>query len=187
MSRDVPTPSVRPAHPSEAASIARVHDQCWRDTYRGMMPATVIERATLARRKAMWERILSAPADARCAYVVEDRGIGIIGCAWGGPEESGDFVYHAELLGIYLLPAYQGRGLGRALFNAVAANLLRQRYPSLLLWALMENQHARRFYEALGGRWLRERETEMDGGTIREVAYGWADIRRLIHVETTPG
>jgi len=180
VSDDGATTRVRPARSGESARIAEVHDRCWRAAYTGMMPTAVIARSTLARREAMWQRILSEPADTRCAYVVETTEARIVGCTWGGPEESGDPMYRGEVLGIYLLPAYQRHGLGRILIDAVAGNLLRQGYTSLLLWALAGNHRARRFYEALGGQPLRERETTMDGGTIREVAYGWADIRLLI-------
>lgn len=175
---------VRPARSAEAASIARVHDRCWRATYTGMMPESIIARSTYARREAMWARLLAIPDDARYAYVADDEPVGIVGCAWGGPEESGDPTYTGELSGIYLLAAYQHRGLGRALIEVVAANLLRQGHASLLLWALADNP-ARRFYEALGGQLLRERETAMDGGTICEVAYGWPDIRLLIGARQT--
>jgi len=57
--------------------------------------------------------------------------------------------------------------------------LLRQGYPALLLWALSENRHARRFYEALGGQQLREREITMRAAPVREVAYAWPDTSRL--------
>ncbi len=170
---------VRPAQSGEAVSIARVHDRCWRATYTGMMPESIIARSTYARREAMWARLLAMPDDARCAYVIEDEPVGVVGCAWGGDEESGDPMYTGELSGIYLLPEYRHRGLGRALIGAVADNLLRQGHAALLLWALADNP-ARRFYEALGGQRVRARETAMDGGTIREIAYGWPDIRLLI-------
>ena len=178
--------SIRAALSDEASRLAEVHDRCWRATYREMMPAAVIERFTVARRAAMWQRMLNASVETRCAYVAEDTDAGIVGCAWGGPEESSDPSYRSEISGIYLLPAYQRRGVGRALLQVVARCLLQQGYPSLLLWALTENHRARRFYEALGGALLREREVAMDGGTIREVAYGWPDIRRLIPTDATP-
>jgi ribosomal protein S18 acetylase RimI-like enzyme len=177
---------IRPARPDEAARIAAVHDACWRATYRDMMPAAITARFTIARRTALWERMLSAPPERRCAYIAEDEDAGIVGCAWGGREESGDPVYQGELAGIYLLPAYQHRGLGRALIRTVAACLQGRGYASLLLWALTDNARARRFYEHLGGTLLRERDAAMDGGTISEVAYGWADIRALIDAASTP-
>jgi GNAT superfamily N-acetyltransferase len=170
---------VRPARAGEASAIARVHDRCWRATYTGLLPDSVIAASTLADREALWARLLGRPEECRGAYVAVAPDRQIVGCAWGGPEESGDPVYRGELLGLYLLEAYQGRGLGRQLVAAVAADLLRQGHASLLLWALSANHRARRFYEALGGRLLREREIAMRGAPVREVAYGWPDISRL--------
>lgn len=173
---------VRPARADEASAIARVHDACWRATYTGMLPDSVIAGSTLADRESLWLRLLSLPDERRCAYVAARPGGEIVGCAWGGSEESGDPVYRGELLGIYLPQAYQGRGLGRRLVAAVAATLRRQGYASLLLWALSENHRARRFYEALGGQLLCEREIAMRGAAVREVAYGWPDSSGLIAV-----
>lgn len=145
-----------------------------------MLPDDVIAGSALADREALWSRLLSPPEDQRCAYVAATPDGQIIGCAWGGPEESGDPAYRAELLGIYLLDAYQGHGLGRRLVAAVATDMERQGHAALLLWALSENHRARHFYEALGGQLLRKREITMRGSPVREVAYGWPDISRLI-------
>ena len=170
---------VRPARGDESAAIAQVHDACWRDTYTGMVPDAVIAGSRLADREALWAVLLRLPAVARCAYVAEDARR-IVGCAWGGPEESGDLVYRAELLGLYLLRDYRGRGLGRALLGAAIGSLRAQGYPNLLLWALADNTAARGFYRALGGELLRERNGEMRGYPIREVAYGWPDSASLV-------
>ncbi len=170
---------VRPAREDEGAAIALVHDVCWRDTYTGMVPDAAIAGSRLADREALWAGLLQRPADARCAHVAEDAGRSV-GCAWGGPEESGDPVYRAELLGLYLLRDYRGRGLGRALLGATVGALRAQGHPNLLLWALADNTAARGFYRALGGELLRERDGDMRGFPIREVAYGWSDSAPLV-------
>jgi GNAT superfamily N-acetyltransferase len=46
---------------------------------------------------------------------------------------------------LYVLPAYQGRGLGRALLEIAWG-----RYPELNLWTFQRNAIARRFYERQG-------------------------------------
>ena len=125
--------------------------------------------------------LLAAPADERCAFVAEERGR-IVGCAWGGAEESGDPVYRAELLGLYLLRDHRGRGLGRRLLGAAVGALRAQEHPNLLLWALADNTAARGFYTALGGALLRERDGDMRGFPIREVAFGWPDSVVLVRV-----
>lgn len=172
--------SIRPADPEEAGAIARVHDRCWRASYTGMLPDPVVAASRLADREALWRDLLAPPEGARCAFVATDAGAGLVGCAWGGPEESGDPYYRAELLGLYLLAPYRRRGLGRGLVSAVAARLRRQGHAALLLWALAANHPARHFYEALGGRVLRERTIALRGFPVAEVAYAWPDIRTLI-------
>ena len=172
-------PTVRPARENEGAAIALIHDACWRDTYTGMVPDAVIIGSHLATREALWQVLLAAPADERCAFVAEERGR-IVGCAWGGPEESGDPIYGAELLGLYLLRDYRGRGLGRRLLGAAVEALRAQGHPNLLLWALADNMAARGFYTALGGEPLRERDGDMRGFPIREVAFGWLDSAALV-------
>ena len=177
---------VRPAHGDESDTIARTHDACWRDAYTGMLPDAVIAASRLTDREALWHRIVGAPPERRCAFVAEDVGTAgdgrIVGCAWGGPEGSGDPLYRAELSGLYLLRDRRGRGLGRALLGAAVGALRAQGYPNLLLWALADNAPARGFYAALGGVVLRERDEIMRGIPIREVAYGWPDSAILLPV-----
>jgi ribosomal protein S18 acetylase RimI-like enzyme len=171
--------AIRPAREDEGAAIALVHDACWRATYTGMVPDAVIVGSRLADRGALWAALLRLPVAARCAHVAEDAGR-IVGCTWGGPEESGDPLYRAELLGLYLLRDYRGRGLGRALLGAAVSSLRAQGHRNLLLWALADNAAALGFYRALGGEPLRERDGEMRGFPIREVAYGWPDSAPLV-------
>ncbi len=170
---------IRPALVGEGDAIARIHDACWRDTYTGMVPDAVILGSQLADREAMWRALLAVPSERRCAHVAEVGGR-IVGCAWGGPEESGDPLYRAELLGLYLLRGYRGRGLGRALLGATAGSLRAQGHPNLLLWALADNTAACGFYRARGGELVYERDGDMRGFPIREVAFGWPDSRVLI-------
>lgn len=169
---------IRPALSAEAQTIALVHDTCWRVAYAPILPAVVVRSSTLAAREVLWAGLLDRPDVERCAFVAEIDGA-IVGCAWGGPEESGDPHYRAELLGLYLLPAAQRRGLGRCLVAAVAEEFLRRGESALLLWALADNVGARRFYERLGGQLLRQRDTRLCGLPVPEVAYGWPDLAVL--------
>jgi GNAT superfamily N-acetyltransferase len=163
---------------TEAKTIARVHDRCWREAYATILPAIVLRSSTLAAREALWATLLALPVERHCAFVAEINGA-IVGCAWGGPEESVHPHYRVELLGLYLLPEHRRCGLGRGLIAAVAAHYARQGESSLLLWALAENQPARRFYAALGGQLLHRRDTLLCDLPIPEVAYGWPDLRPL--------
>ena len=53
------------------------------------------------------------PQSSGWVYVAENDAGEIVGFACGGPERSGDPVYTGELYGIYVLPEYHRRGIGR--------------------------------------------------------------------------
>lgn len=61
------------------------------------------------------------------------------------------------------------RGLGRALFEA-SRNATRMRSP--MLWVLAENPR-RGFCERMDGRAVGEREEDVGGVQLAEVAVGW--------------
>ncbi|WP_342748051.1 hypothetical protein [Melghirimyces profundicolus] len=54
---------------------------------------------------------------------------------------------------------------------------LATRFRSMLVWVLAEN-HSRHFYEALGATYIRDGTVTIAGKELKEVAYGWSDIRK---------
>ena len=175
---------VRPAAPSDAPSIARVHVESWRTTYDGLLPDDHLAALDVADYAGRWERSLSSPF-ARGAVFVAEEAVGIVGFASGGPERDGDPRYEGELYAIYLLREFQGRGVGRTLVRATAAAQAERRLTSIVVWVLRNNAGARGFYERLGGVYLRERQLDLgaDGRLdVPEVAYLWADTRSTLLV-----
>jgi GNAT superfamily N-acetyltransferase len=102
-----------------------------------------------------------------------------VGFVSGGEERGHDPGYTGEVAAIYLVEQAQGRGTGRKLMQAAAGELIRRGHCSMLLWVLRENSLARKFYEALGGKFLRAKNIEIGGHWLVEVAYGWSDLRTL--------
>jgi ribosomal protein S18 acetylase RimI-like enzyme len=81
---------------------------------------------------------------------------------------------------LYVRERHQRRGLGRRLVQAVAAHLAQRGRHALVIGCLAANAPARRFYEALGGRLVGEREYDEDGVMLPEVVYRWPDTRALL-------
>jgi GNAT superfamily N-acetyltransferase len=170
---------IRMATVADVAAIARVHVESWRTTYKGIVPEDFLANLTYEQREPLWRQVLSKSAGLSLVDVAEDADGHIVGFASGGPERSGDTVYAGELYAIYLLDGWQRRGIGRQLTVTLVRQLVQAGLASLLIWVLAENP-SRRFYEALGGRQVRER-LEMTGGVEHmDVAYGWLDARSLI-------
>ena len=166
---------VRRARVEDADSIERVRTDTWRDAYRGLMPDSLLERLGYdsTRRRAL---MVALPPH-QFVLVAESEGA-VVGFCLGGRSRATDDPFRGEVYAIYVLPEYQGSGIGRALLRMAANELVERDLHSMVIWVLRENAPSRRFYERMGGAWVRDEERELDGVRITESAYGWPDISK---------
>ncbi|NJL49553.1 MAG: GNAT family N-acetyltransferase [Leptolyngbyaceae cyanobacterium SM2_5_2] len=170
---------IREATHNDVPAIAKVHVDTWRTTYRGTVPDEHLANLSYERRANGWYQILSrAPEDGNFTFVAEGEPGGIVGFANGGMERTGDSVYKGELTAIYIQKAHQGKGIGRCLVRSVAARLGQLGIDSMLVWVLVDNP-ACQFYAALGGKRVYEKELNIGGKPLIEVAYGWLNTGSL--------
>ncbi len=170
--------TIRKAKCEDAAAIARVHVESWRTTYKGIMPDEVLANLSIERRQAGWTRTLCDLTSPERVFVAENESGEIVGFTSTGPlQDNKDLPFEVELYTIYLLEAYQGKGLGYQLATAAVNNLIEQGKYSMLLWVLADNKPARRFYEKMGGQHVRNQKFEIGGASLDEISYGWPDIR----------
>ena len=169
---------VRRATVDDAEAIERIRVETWRATYRGLLPDGLIDQLqpNVERRR---ERLRS-PSPSELNFVAEE-GADVVGYAFAGPERTHDRDYTGEVYAIYVLPAAQGKGHGRALIRECARGLASRGLTSMLIWVLRENQIGRGFYERLGGTRVREKPLEEFPGAEEhiEVGYGWSDTLPL--------
>ncbi len=166
---------IRDATVEDASGIAHVHVSAWLETYRGLMSDEFLDGLSVEQRANRWKQILNNSSDAYHRVVVAGKDGDIVGFANYGKEQSGDSDFLGELFAIYVLKKFQGQGIGRELVKRVTQGLLEQEISSMLVWVLMENPY-QRFYESLGGVYLRERTIDFAGELLHEKAYGWTDI-----------
>lgn len=171
--------AIREATASDASGIARVHVDAWRATYRGIVPDAHLDAMSHVRSELRWCERLTAPDAPGWFTLVADADATVAGFASAGPERSGLAAFAGEIGGLYVLPEFQGKGMGRALVHASVGRLLEAGLPSLLIWVLRDNP-SRAFYQRLGGEVVMEQPIEIGGANLIEVAYGWPDARRLL-------
>lgn len=157
---------VRLARTGDARAVAEVHVASWRETYAGILPQERLDALDVGEREALW-RSLAARPDRRLA-VAEEAGR-VVGFCCAGPAREQELGHPGEVMAIYVLRAYQGKGLGAALLRDALSWLGAQRLTPAYLWVLRENAPTRGFYARMGGRLLAER---VDDG-LAEVAYGF--------------
>ena len=152
---------IRLALPEDAVAIGQVHAQSWRVTYAGVMPPAVIGAIDVGKRVASWrEQLLDTSAEAPTIFVVDDADDGVVGFVAAGPLrlEGVEGLAAAplkncqgEVYALYLLPAWQGRGLGAELWQRARLALERRGLRGCLVWVLKDNP-SRGFYLHLGGQ-----------------------------------
>lgn len=171
---------IRTATNEDAGSIAQVHVESWRTTYRGIVPDSVLDSLTVERRETFWENILSDQASGTMTLVAENDAGEIVGFASGGQQREADLQhYDGELYAIYLLESAQRQGIGRQLVLDLVSRLYQGGFQRLIVWVLKDNP-AGHFYEALGGKLVTEKTVNIGGVDLIETAYGWEDISKLL-------
>jgi GNAT superfamily N-acetyltransferase len=163
--------AIRPAQLADAEGIARAHTASWRSSYRGILPEAVLARIDVDQRTASWRRVLQdSSVLTLVAYDVTHNDI--VGFCDAGPSR-GNSGYAAEVYRIYIEHHAKRHGLGREMFEQVTDWLRAHGQRSLIIWVLDDNHHARRFYEAMGGRPAGRMASTVSGFPVVELAYVW--------------
>ena len=173
------TVTIRPASVDDAQPIARIRIDCWRTTYRGLIPDVYLDAMEIDASAALWTRVLSAAQRTASVFVADDEDE-IVGFAAGNMLEEPRHGLNAELSAAYLRRDRQRAGIGRRLVAAVARAQRAHGASGLIVWVIAGNKGARAFYERLGATLLIEQPFEWDGMPLIEAGYGYPDIDALI-------
>jgi GNAT superfamily N-acetyltransferase len=167
---------LRPAKPSDARAIARIHVETWRTTYPGVLPDHALIDMNVDGKARSWRNMLEQPSTAGSVLVAEDREDSVtIGFASACRNRHAMLPFAGEVQTLYVLPDWQERGVGRLLLEGCFGALRKHGLESAMVWVLADNP-ARFFYERMGGRRAGERDETLWGATLHEIAYGWSAI-----------
>lgn len=137
---------VRPARVDDAAEMARVNVQSWRETYRGLMADDVLDDPALpSLRERFWTDILTDERYRANRVAVAERGGEMIGIAMAAPTEGDDARWAMRLYVLYVVAVEHGSGAGGELLDAVIGP-----HDSALLWVADPNPRAQAFYRKHG-------------------------------------
>ncbi|MFT3697097.1 MAG: GNAT family N-acetyltransferase [Kofleriaceae bacterium] len=164
---------IRAASVEDAPAIARVHTDSWQTSYRGILPDSVLDQIDVGQRRASRERILTTPGGLHLVAFDVSSGE-IVGFCDAGPSRSPG--YDGEVYAIYFAHRAKRYGLGTEMFDQVRDWLPSRNMHSMIVWVLANNPHARRFYEAVGGRTGHTKQTRVDRFPVIEQAYLWDRI-----------
>ncbi|MFE1147827.1 GNAT family N-acetyltransferase [Streptomyces albidoflavus] len=167
---------VREMAVGDAAAVSAVRVAGWRAAYAGVIPGAYLDAMSVARDAALREeRFAAGRAAGLCDLVAVGADGQVVGWACCGPRDTpgdGPGAGEGEVYALYVRPDLLGRGVGRALLDAVHEEAARRGWGTLVLWVVEANARARRFYEAAGYRADGGAQSEeYDGVAVREVRY----------------
>jgi len=124
-------------------SISHIYETCWKHAYRGIIPQAYLDSIP----KGHWAQAIDNPA---WHTLVMLDGKKIIGTSSYCKSRFEDMNGCGEIISIYVLPEYCGKGCGKQLLRAAVNGLRQLGYRDIFLWVLEKNTNARRFYEKFG-------------------------------------
>ena len=158
--------NIRYLRPDDAPEdISNIYEQSWKYAYKGIIPQDYLDSIPHGR----WVRSLEVPE--RKHFVCELDGK-LIGTASICPSRWESHSGCGEIVSIYFLPGYIGKGFGKQLLERCVSEIRKDGFSKAVLWVLEENHTARRFYEKQGFVCTGEyREDSIGGKLLREVLY----------------
>ncbi len=146
-------------------ALSRIYEESWKYAYKGIIPQEYLDSIP----KGQW----AASADkAGMHTLVAEENCELIGTSSFCPSRFEYMADRGEIVAIYLLPGFMGKGYGKKLFEEAVRELKEMGYRNIFLWVLEDNIGARRFYERQGfvpnGKYL---DDNIGGKLLREIMY----------------
>jgi ribosomal protein S18 acetylase RimI-like enzyme len=168
---------IRRARPEDATPIARLHVKTWHETYRHLAPEAAVRILDLPYRHAVWVKMLD---EGRRTILVDEVEGSIVAIGTSGPATSPELEPHGEINYLYVDAAMAGRGIGRRMMAALAADLQARGFTSAALGVVAGNAAAIAFYERLGGECTGRFTDPGPHWRSENLIYVWTDFGRLL-------
>lgn len=166
--------SIRSASLVDANSIANIHVQAWKESYRDILTKDFLDNLSVEKR-LQWRKKTLATEDGATKTLIAIKNERIIGFCDIGKNRDTTINYPGEMYALYLLNAYKKIGIGQQLFNMAINNLHEQHMMPCVAWVLKENSPARRFYEKNRGQAIKEKTIKIGDKSYQELAYLFHD------------
>ncbi|MDE6530624.1 MAG: GNAT family N-acetyltransferase [Lachnospiraceae bacterium] len=146
-------------------AISRIYEESWKFAYKDIIPESYLESIPAG----CWASNIEKEG-MNTLVLIED-GM-FIGTSSYCKSRFSDFSDLGEIVSIYFLPQYIGKGYGKLLLDAVIEELGQLGFDEIFLWVLEDNLRARKFYEKAGftpsGNYLND---NIGGKDLREMQY----------------
>ncbi|MEM9634167.1 MAG: GNAT family N-acetyltransferase [Pseudomonadota bacterium] len=160
---------LRAARTADCEALAGIHTEAWLGAYRGVLHGVDLQKMISRRGIGWWRGALSRGVNIRILSIADIPA----GYATYGPCRLRGTGMDGEIYELYLKPEYQGLGFGRTLFTNVRETLSAKNMSGLAVQVLSDNQPARSFYRAMGGKLSAKSWYRIGGRRMELSIYTW--------------
>lgn len=146
-------------------AIGNIYSCSWKIAYRGMISQDYLNELS----GNQWSSVLRDSAYDSYVIMEGEKYVGTSSICAARDEKMAGW---GEIISIYLLPEYFGKGYAKQLLDCALNDLLEKGYQSIYLWVLDKNIRAQKFYEKHGFKFNGDSAAITIGGQeLAEVRY----------------
>ena len=134
-----------------------VHFQSWQEAYSGIVKQAYLDERTIEKCEEMAQNTMDNT-------IIAIDGECVVGFVQYGKYSYGDLENAGEIIALYVLADYYGRGIGYRLMQEAMQYL--SGYPQIALFVIKENQRAIEFYTRYGFRFDGQEGMTQIGATV---------------------
>ena len=145
--------------------ISRIYEEGWKYAYKRIVPQEYLDAIP----EGFWAKCFDDPG-VYTLICIENGGI--VGTSSFSKSRYEQYPDSGEVISIYFLPEFIGRGYGSKLMRTVLDELKKQGFKEAFLWTLEDNIRARQFYEGIGFSCTEDyMDITVGGKSLTEVRY----------------
>ncbi|MBM6818903.1 MULTISPECIES: GNAT family N-acetyltransferase [Clostridia] len=150
---------IRIASYEDCRSLALLKRIVWETTYRGIYPDEKIDKYDVDLNENKFKNMIKEQSQRLFVILSDSKIIGYISCG----KIMGAFDKHTHDIGLlYLLKEYQGKGIGRQMFEFAKKELKNQGITEFIVSCNKYNIPAQQFYKKMGGQIIKIDEDNED-------------------------
>ena len=166
---------LRRAEPGDELAVAEVHVRSWQVGYENLLPSDYLDQLRPADRAKGY--LFGEHDPAGPDTTLAEHGGRVVGFATIGPELGRPGSDTGQLYALYVDPEHWGRGIGKALIADAYHRFRLRGAKHAVLWVLVGNERAERFYRADGWHSDGLRSTEEVHGISIDMVRYQRDLR----------
>ena len=145
---------IRKRKKEDTKSIANIVTVSWKETYKGIVPDYFfkeLENNEEQRAKNAYDSF-DITNNNQLVLEVEDKVVGFVSY---GPAKENDFENCGEIIALYIIKQYKGKGFGKKLVDNAKKELKKLGYNKMII-ACLKGNPSNEFYKHIGGVYIKD-------------------------------